>query len=339
MDLGNAVFTEFNMNEDVAAYMAENIELFDCDMGLVHSHHNMSTSPSGTDLNTLREEGNERNCFVSLIVNNAGVYYAAITRKVHIKSEVVVKNLGTSYEFFGEGSKELLNNNIEGTKIIDKEIIEYYDLEVERHEVVNNLAYLDTRFEEIISKKQTENSSFGNYIGWNKEDIGKLFGKTDTKQLDMFGDSYKRDYSTDLYGKDKKKDINCALDWEPDPKKIHKAVINILSCSLIVNPDKFDLKQWVKKHMVNVYTKTFGSECFEDCKHNACGAFTGWKDFIIQFVMDNYNVDGVPDEVLEEYELFQSKIAEAIIEELSEFANENIFIQAYCASLDDYITM
>lgn len=36
MDLGNAVFTEFNMNEDVAAYMAENIELFDCDMALVH---------------------------------------------------------------------------------------------------------------------------------------------------------------------------------------------------------------------------------------------------------------------------------------------------------------
>lgn len=36
MDLGNATFTEFKMNEDVAAYMADNIELFDCDMALVH---------------------------------------------------------------------------------------------------------------------------------------------------------------------------------------------------------------------------------------------------------------------------------------------------------------
>lgn len=36
MDLGNAVFTEFKMNEDVAAYMAENIELFNCDFQLVH---------------------------------------------------------------------------------------------------------------------------------------------------------------------------------------------------------------------------------------------------------------------------------------------------------------
>lgn len=36
MDLGNATYTQFNMNEDVAAYMADNIELFDCDLQLVH---------------------------------------------------------------------------------------------------------------------------------------------------------------------------------------------------------------------------------------------------------------------------------------------------------------
>ena len=124
MDLGNATFTEFKMNEDVAAYMAQNIELFDCEIGLVHSHHQMSTNPSGTDLNTLREEGNERNCFVSLIVNNAGTYYAAITRKVQSKSEITVKSLGTSYEFFGEGSKTLINDDTELTKTVDKEYIE-----------------------------------------------------------------------------------------------------------------------------------------------------------------------------------------------------------------------
>ena len=36
MDLGNATYTSFNMNEDVAFYIADNIELFDCDLGLVH---------------------------------------------------------------------------------------------------------------------------------------------------------------------------------------------------------------------------------------------------------------------------------------------------------------
>ena len=36
MDLGDDTYTNFNMNEEVAAYIAENIELFDCQLGLVH---------------------------------------------------------------------------------------------------------------------------------------------------------------------------------------------------------------------------------------------------------------------------------------------------------------
>lgn len=41
MDLGSSGWTEFRMSPDVAAYMAKNIELFDCEIGLVHSHHSM----------------------------------------------------------------------------------------------------------------------------------------------------------------------------------------------------------------------------------------------------------------------------------------------------------
>ncbi len=36
MDLGNAAYTTFNMNEEVTAYMADNIELFECDLALIH---------------------------------------------------------------------------------------------------------------------------------------------------------------------------------------------------------------------------------------------------------------------------------------------------------------
>ena len=36
MDLGTGGWTEFKMTPDVTAYMAENIELFECEMGLVH---------------------------------------------------------------------------------------------------------------------------------------------------------------------------------------------------------------------------------------------------------------------------------------------------------------
>ena len=42
MDLGSPGFTEFKMDETVAGYMAENIELFDCNIGLLHSHNSMA---------------------------------------------------------------------------------------------------------------------------------------------------------------------------------------------------------------------------------------------------------------------------------------------------------
>lgn len=41
MDLGSGTWTEFQMTPEVSGYIAENIELFDCDTGLCHSHHTM----------------------------------------------------------------------------------------------------------------------------------------------------------------------------------------------------------------------------------------------------------------------------------------------------------
>ena len=119
MDIGNATYTEFNMSPDVISYMAQKPELLDCKMGLIHSHNNMSTFFSGTDTATLAEEGNERNHFVSLIVNNAGKYTAAITRKIKYHS---VRDL--SYEGFNGPV------SIEGKEVIEGEEIEYFYLDV-----------------------------------------------------------------------------------------------------------------------------------------------------------------------------------------------------------------
>lgn len=321
MDLGDATFTEFKMNEDVAAYMADNIELFDCDTALIHSHHQMSTQPSGTDINTLREEGNERNCFVSLIVNNAGTYYAAITRKMHYKSEITVKNVEASYEFFGEGTKGTDNNNIEN-KVIDKEVIEYFDLNVERHEVTNRLSYLDARFEEI-EKKKAENRA-------NAYDNSSIFNQKNdfSSYLDNSGFPWKNKF----YPKNKGGEIR-SNSWVPNPKEIHKAVVHMITCSFITNPEKFDLKQWVTKHMVNVYDRIFGENSYMGTED--FNPFTEWKDFIVQFTLDHFNMDDAPDNILDDMDLAQSLVAEAIIEELSEYNNG--YIDSYCEALSLYI--
>ena len=42
MDIGTQTYTEFDMNPDVIAYMTEHSELLDCQLGLIHSHNNMS---------------------------------------------------------------------------------------------------------------------------------------------------------------------------------------------------------------------------------------------------------------------------------------------------------
>ena len=118
MDIGSTTYTEFNMSPDVISYMAQKPELLDCKMGLIHSHNNMSTFFSGTDMNTLQEEGDERNHFVSLIVNNAGKYSAAITRKIKYTS---VRNV--SYE----GFNGTVNS---GQETVDGEEIEYFTLEI-----------------------------------------------------------------------------------------------------------------------------------------------------------------------------------------------------------------
>ena len=119
MDIGSSTYTEFNMSPDVIGYMAQKPELLDCKMGLIHSHNNMSTFFSSTDTNTLLEEGNERNHFVSLIVNNAGKYTAAITRKVKYHS---VRD--RSYEGFNGPV------TIEGQEVIEGEEIEYFNLDI-----------------------------------------------------------------------------------------------------------------------------------------------------------------------------------------------------------------
>ena len=305
----------------------------------ITSHHQMACTPSGTDLQTLREEGNERNCFVSLIVNNAGKYYAAVTRKVQTKSEVTVKNLGTSYEFFGDGSKEITKENTETTKVIDKEVIEYFDLEVERHEVHNSLSYLDTRFDEIEKKKASRQPSRSKSWLEGRKDIGDKgfldWLHNDKKELEE-GNLFSKevtDSSKDFTAEDEEK-LRDIIAWEPDAKKVHRAVCRMLTCNLIINPDKFDLKQWIHKHMMNVYGRIFS---LDNNEYSNVDSFSEWKDFITQFTMDYFDMSDAPDELVDDWDTLSSIVAKAIYDELGKYAKENAFIQEYQEAIEQYI--
>lgn len=246
MDLGTGTFTDFKMDESVVGYMAENFDLFGCDMGLVHSHHSLGAFISGTDSNTIRAEGNDTNCFVSLVVDTKGTYVAALTRKIKEKKQVTTADMGSSYEFFGEGTVKTEEDNMsESTQIVNKEVIEYFMLDVQVEHVDNPLAYLDTRFDEIKIKKSmntvvrgfssnTQNDySFYDLQNPQRKQSAEVkeniyTGSDDCLELSIF--------SEDEMGK---ADIP---KWEPDPTVIHKLVCQMVTCSLIIS-DNIDLKQ------------------------------------------------------------------------------------------------
>ena len=338
MDLGTSGWTEFKMNEDVSAYMADNIELFDYDMGLVHSHHTLGAFFSNQDVKMIQQEGNDTNCFVSLVVDTRGQYVAIVTRKIQTKSEVTVKNLGKSYEFFGEGSKEITHNGTETTKVIEKEVIEYFDLEVERHEVPNTLDYLDDRFNEIVKKKGAVKEERFMLSPQRQVEVGKeqnfldFLHNKEPRERDLFGEN-----KLAITKEDKEK-LDDIVEWHPDENKIRTAALHIITCNFILNPEKVDLKQWVARHMIKMYERIFGKYTYQSVELDRCCAFTEWKDFIVQWTIDYFEDATAPDELFDDGDLYTSKVAEALYNEINQYrGNDNFYIDSYLETIEQYI--
>ena len=308
------------------------------------SHHTMGAFFSGTDTGTLQSEGNDTNCFVSLIVDTKGTYCAAITRKTTQKRKITVETTSVSYEFFGEGSV-LTGSPSENTKETEETVIEYFMLDVDIEPVDNPLAYLDARFDAIEAKKKSfyqsttmSNLPTSRVISPQWDENGALIN-----QRASFGSDYDKDKENmsfrewlnkpkdpeepTLFSEEEMGDID-PTKWQPDPTVIHRMVIYLVTCSFITN-DNIDLKQWIHTHMVKKYDQIF----FEE------NMFTEWRDFIIEFLISHYScLLNIPDELLDEYDTWQSKIAEAMVDELGKYPT-NGYINQYINHLMEYLTV
>ena len=173
MDIGSSAYTEFEMSPEVATYMVENPELFDCKMGLIHSHQSFGTFFSGTDTATLQSEGQHRNHFLSLIINNAGVYTAAITRK-----KIVKKDIKITEEFeetdFNPIAQATTSNQVEGA------IVEYFmlDINIQKSDYQKSL---DDKLDAIRKAKTPIVTSFPNNSSYIPNyDVTPRFGSATT---------------------------------------------------------------------------------------------------------------------------------------------------------------
>lgn len=195
MDIGNATYTEWDMNADVVSYIVDHPELVGSYQGLCHSHHSMATFFSGTDTNTLKEEGSDVNHFVSLIVNNAGTYNAAITRKVDIKNDVYSVY---TYKSFGDVTVEGKSDYTECNTCI-----EYFYLDIEVEQSENNNSELLARIDKLKQPKvKTPTPSFNsiNQEYWPYTELHKNTVNKEPKQKELFTD-FKEEALTDWYVK------------------------------------------------------------------------------------------------------------------------------------------
>ena len=330
MDIGTQAYTEFDMNPDVIAYMTEHSELLDCQMGLIHSHNNMSTFFSGTDTATLKEEGRDRNNFVSLIVNNAGSYTAAITRR--IKSKQVKESV--SYEFFGDGEKQDTKEYVS-----DADEIEWFYLKIEKEGENYSFPDMAARLEEIKQAKSEKAkkaqtpvyssvykpviaNSYGTKVG-STNPVKKEDDKPKVVQSSLF------DYVDDLPFND-----NYSLPYGQvtfDKATLKSLVLQLITGSIIISNDsKIDISKWAKS-MPALYEKRFGKG------KEGMDNFEMWADTYAEYL-----TWCATDEKLEELGYDETEIcaicAHDMIEELTKLP-ENDYIKGYIDALQKYLIL
>lgn len=339
MDIGTAAYTEFNMSPEVISYMTENPELLDCQLGLIHSHSTFSTFFSGTDTSTLKEEGIDRNHFVSLIVNNEGTYTAAITRRV--KSTKTIEDNFTYSTFDGK--------TISDTKTYssEDEELEWFYLNIEFEKKDSFQEELKGRLNEIRKAKKDKVSA------QRQNNLHNDWGNN------LYQNSYLQKYNESIKDKPQpfKTSVNVVndvknpdngklpLDWECkesegfadidygvvkfNKQTIKSLVLQLITGSIILpNESRIDVKKWAQG-MSPLYRKRFG------VGDEGMKSFRTWADGYVEYLCwftgdDNLIEAGLCDEEM------AAVCAYDMIEELKKLPS-NEYIKVYIEILEGYL--
>lgn len=305
LDIGTSTYTEFDMSPEVISYQVDN-DLLDCEIGLIHSHNTMKTFFSGTDINTLREYGSQMNHFVSLIVNNEGIYSAAITRKVLIQDAVVRKILFNSFNDERKEDRASFTNEVE--------IIQYFDLKVE---IEGGIPFdsLDKRIEELRKKvkKYPQVGGF-QYQGYQGGYQGRIPFEGEEENPEVTGEVSTPNSQEEPEREEKKEPIKLKKEVLDD------MVAQLVTGSVTVRSGKINLNDWVEKNMNKVFERRFSAPEGLD--------FTEWAEFIVDFVV----YDGVPDDT-EDMNEDSIGVAKQLGDALRKF-KKNPWIEAYLVVVD-----
>ena len=291
---------------------------------------NIMTFFSGTDTATLKEEGRDRNNFVSLIVNNAGSYTAAITRR--IKSKQVKESV--SYEFFGDGEKHDTKEYVS-----DADEIEWFYLKIEKEDENYSFPDMAARLEEIKQAKaeKAKKAQTPIYQGGYKPVIANSYG-TKASPANLVKKEIKKPKVTQSTFFDDVDDLPFEGGYDIpygqvtfDKVTLKSLVLQLITGSIIISNDsKIDITKWAKS-MPALYEKRFGKGK-EGMKN-----FKMWADTYAEYLTWY-----VTDEKLEELGFDETEIcaicAHDMIEELTKLP-ENDYIKGYIDALQKYLVL
>ena len=288
MDYGSATYTEFDSSPEICTYMIEN-NLLECQQALCHSHNVMCTNPSGTDLNTLVEEGSFRNNFLSLIVNNVGNYTAMLTRKVkHIPH---VKEI-LEYEFFGDGTINLGTDEYDAVESYE---IEYFFLDIEKPTVNISYTNLFDRINEISNSKIINISSKKENINNNLNLKSNLIIPSTVQEPILEGKLPFEGLSKPKAEVDEEEEFIDYNNVKFNNNQLNSITKQLLMGSPIFNPK--DLNDWVNK-MPTAFSKRFGEG------QKGLANYKAFIGYFVEFLLtEAFDEDLAEEGYMEDYQM------------------------------------
>ena len=295
----------------------------------------------GTDTATLKEEGMDRNHFVSLIVNNEGTYTAAITRKVKA-TKTITENF--SYPTFeDEGVADTK------TYTIESEELEWFYLKIEFERSEGSFQKeLKARLEEIKkakaekarqlpSKQPAYIGGYGNWKGGESQqgtlfpELGKKVTQSYTSQVgpaNKIVENGEVPFDTHCISNKISDEVPYGY-VEFNKETIKSLVLQLITGSVIIpNESKIDAKKWVQG-MVPLYERRFGKG------EEGMKLFKAWAEGYIEFLCWFTEDDALIEMGLDDSEL-AAICAHDIIKELAKLP-ENVYIKEYIDILEGYL--
>lgn len=260
-DIGSATYTEFDHSADIVTYQAMN-DLLDCYTGLIHSHNQMATFFSRTDRNTLIEEGMDMPHFLSLIVNNVGVYTAKITRRVSLQTSKI------TYPTFGGESK---SEEVESTI---NEYLEAFPLEIDVQEDTSIRDEVTQRIKEIEAKKTAVRKT--DFPSTKEEDVSSEGeeGVSFTRKFSLTETSIQPTL-TQLPSVFEENISSAGNNVEVPQELAQRLLVQLVTGSITAGfSDKFDMEKWCSSVMEKAFLRRFPDP--QDLEN--------WLDHYIEFL-------------------------------------------------------